>query len=165
MPSIIDLHANSPRQSWFSEFSEWVPWAQRHTLRPPWPDDRLDRYGGVYVLAHLPDGVPLGAANYIDPAIEYVGEGKHLRRRWNDFERAAQGGTGHSGGTSYFKRHGGLRSELCIAAIGVWISADTKSSTPEEPWTTAYRLHVERHVIWSIIADRKGKGIELLNKK
>ncbi len=165
MPTTIDLHAGSPRTSWFTELSPWAPWAARLTLRPPWPGDRLDCYGGVYLLAHFQAGSRQGPADYLDPEIVYVGESGHFRRRWNDFARTVRGGTGHAGGRSYRGRFGALGADLHVAALGVWISNNQTSSTPDEPWTTAYRLHVERHVIWTITHTRNGQGLQLLNRR
>ena len=166
MPTTIDLDAGGTRShSWFDTFTPWVPWASRLTLGCPWPNERLHIYGGVYLLAHFPDGPPGGAANYLDPSTVYVGEGGHLKSRWNQFDRAARGGDGHSGGTSYIAEYGSPRADLHVAAVGVWFSDDETANKPDEKWTTFYRLHVEHHILWALLVARNDGGVSLLNKR
>jgi hypothetical protein len=166
MPSTIDLHAGATRShSWFTSFTPWVPWPARLTLACPWPDDPLHSYGGVYLLAHLPAAVRERAADYLEPGIVYVGEGKHLKSRWKQFDRAARGSDGHSGGRSYFTKFGPPRAELHVAALGVWFSDDETARNPDQKWTTFYRLHVEHHILWALLLARNDDGVSLLNKR
>jgi hypothetical protein len=145
----------------FREFTAWAPWAKRSELRTRRWGDRVDGYGGVYLLSHdpAPTDTP---ADPLGGNIIYVGEGGWLQRRWGYFERSARDGKdGHSGGHSYRERFGSEHwSSLHVAAFPVWFGEE---DTCDERLLDAYRLAVERAIILAQCA--LGQGNQLLNKK
>jgi len=144
------------------EFTAWTPWAKRSELRTLRWGDRVDAYGGVYLLSHEP-ALTDAPADPLDTHIIYVGEGGWLQRRWRDFERSAhERKDGHSGGHSYYATFGAEHwSSLHVAAFPIWFG---EQENCDRRLLDAYRLAVER----AIILRRQvllGPRDQLLNKK
>lgn len=144
------------------QFTAWTPWANRSELRTPRWGDRVDAYGGVYLLSHQPP-VTDAPADPLDTSIIYVGEGRWMERRWRQFERSAlELKDGHSGGFAYHKEYGPHRwSSLHVAAFPIWFG---EQEDCDQRLLDVYRLALER----AIILRRKvllGAKEQLLNKK
>lgn len=161
----------SSKRNLFRTFSRWVRWQDRVTLIDKSlaslgtgaPSRPVGSYPGLYLLAHF-RRAPVGAADYLDRNIVYVGEGDPLSRRWYQFERSALHGLpGHSGGHSYRREFGDRAwSNLHVSALPICFGTVETESLPG--WTRAYRLHVERAIIWERTKTGNGKH-GLLNKK
>ena len=155
----------APMQNYFREFTPWVRWALRHEMS----DDEgfsIAEYAGIYLLAHFDVNTTRpGPANHLDAAIVYVGEGYWLRRRWDQFERSAtRERDGHSGGHRYRSTFGNATwNQLYVAALPIWFG-DARQPRSAEGWTHAYRLYVERRILWELTSARGGEH-GLLNRK
>jgi hypothetical protein len=166
MSSVGDFDVGAPQRNFFREFTPWTPWSKREET-PDGHGFRVHEYAGIYLLAHF-DKPPPGAAVHTQPEILYVGEGLWLRRRWNQFERSARLGLGgHSGGHSYrarvAERFADFWLKLHVAALPIWFG-DAKQRRSAEDWTQAYRLYVERRILWELTCARAGTH-NLLNAK
>jgi hypothetical protein len=163
MVTVDDFDRGTPQRNFFREFTVWAPWSARDQV-PDGHGYRIAEYSGVYLFAHF-EKTPVGSANILDEAIFYVGEALWLADRWRQFERSARHGkSGHSGGHSYRDKFGTTRwSQLHVAALPIWFG-DAKQPRSAEDWTQAYRLCVERRVIWELTVARNGTH-RLLNRK
>lgn len=161
---IHSFDAGSPEQNFFREFTPWTPWSNRATL-----DDghgyKVQKYAGVYLLAHFSGVPPTGPADPLANEILYVGEAGRLKERWVQFENSAYLGLrGHSGGHHYRHTFGSKHwPRLFLAALPVWFGNATQAQSSED-WTQAFRLHAERRIIWELTVKRGGTH-ELLNRK
>ena len=163
MPSKIDFDADAATRCSFDEFTPWVPWAERGHLKELKWAYAVATYPGVYLLGKFDRGAPEGPADYLTPGVVYVGEARNLGRRWSQFEDSAfRAMPGHSGGWSYRLKYGADASSLYVAALPIWFGDDKHVSA--EDWTQAYRLYVERRIVWEIAVVRKGAH-GLLNRK
>jgi hypothetical protein len=152
---MLDFDKGSSQTNFFREFTSWWPWSKRQEV-PDGHGYKAADYAGVYLLAHFDGNAPGGAATHLDDQIIYVGEGSRLRGRWRQFERSARHGlSGHSGGFSYRDAFGGDRwDQLHVAALPIWFGDDSQPSS-SEPWTQAYRLYVERRILWDLTVHRQ----------
>jgi hypothetical protein len=163
------LDADAPEPNVAGHFSSWVPWRDRLTI-PDGHSGHVHDYGGVYLLAHFRGETPAGAADLLDDAIVYVGEGGHLKRRWYDFERSAHVGVaGHSGGHSHrrWREETGTAWEtLQVAAFPIWFASEGDTDAPAS-LARRFRLYVEQSVLWKLAGHRRGLGrnLALLNVK
>ncbi len=163
MPTKIDISGSGRMKCCFDEFTPWAPWTSRGVLTDPKGDYPVSTYPGVYLLGRFSRGVPQGPADYLSAGVVYVGEGHNLGRRWYQFEKSAfRAKPGHSGGWSYRARYASDSQDLYVAALPIWFGGDMHASA--EDWTQAYRLYVERYIIWELTAARGGAH-GLLNGK
>jgi hypothetical protein len=163
MPSKIPFDVGAGLRCCFDEFSPWAAWATREQVAEGTWHYPVHFYPGVYLLARFGVAAPTGPADYLAPEIVYVGHGRRLGRRWKQFDQSAfHAKPGHSGGWSYGKRYGGKAKTLYVAALPMWFGAHDSESA--EDWTHAYRLYVERRIIWEITVAKGGKH-GLLNDK
>lgn len=165
MSGLKALGIEVPHDNVLTDLTPWIPWGERGTVMID--DLRLDRYSGVYVLAHI-DGRPRKApADPMDRRIVYVGEGGFLRRRWRDFERAVGGLGGHSGGNNYRRTYAceAPLENLHVAALPIWLKRAEASPKPAAPSSLTCRLrhHVEQALLWNIYY--RSSGATLLNRK
>ena len=114
-------------------FSPWARWASRHTRL----EDHL-LFPGVYMIA-LARSTPRKTCPPPRPVI-YIGEtNRTLGTRLDEFEKAAKGKHGHSGGCTYRELHGSKTNGLCVAVVPVRLPAGKSKS--------AVSL-LERYLIW-----------------
>jgi hypothetical protein len=146
---ISTFDKESPKKNSFRRFTPWVPWAKRAVLVD---DDgcRIDKYGGVYLLATFTRAPKSGPADHLDPAIFYVGEAGKFGQRWY----------AHDAFTRELDR---LRSTAHVAAFPVWLAGDDPNRSVE-PWTRTFRLYVERRILWEITLASNGTR-RLLNRR
>jgi hypothetical protein len=157
MPPFPDLHGDSPHRSVFTKFSRWTRWnpKARESIPTSWTDYPLHKFGGVYLLAHLPGGALDAPADFLDDRIVYVGESQRLGTRWEEFDRSAgHTKSGHAGGHSYRAVFGAPREDLHVAALGVWVPVPVAPLRQLNPWTAFYRNLIERHILWSLLVER-----------
>ena len=162
------LDADAPESNIAGEFTPWFRWADRLDI-PDGFGGHVHDYGGVYLLAHMPnrpqDGDP---ADFLDDAVIYVGEGAYLKRRWYDFERSAfLGLPGHSGGFSHRawrEQSGAAWETLHVAALPIWFASEDSTDAPTS-LARRFRLHVEQLLLWKLAVHRRGKQLTLLNAK
>jgi hypothetical protein len=163
VPSKVDFDADAVVRCCFDEFTPWVPWAKRAGLTETKWNYAVATYPGVYLLARFDRTPPVGSADYLASGVVYVGEGRNLGRRWNQFEDSAFGGkSGHSGGWAYRRKYGSEANGIHVAALPIWFGNDLHASA--EDWTQTYRLYVERRIVWEVTVARGGAH-GLLNKK
>jgi hypothetical protein len=97
------LDSAAPERNVVGLLSPWCPWDARRDISDG-HDGFAYQYGGVYLLAHFSRPPRNQPADPLDDRIVYIGEGRHLGRRWYQFERSAKRGfSGHSGGHSYLE--------------------------------------------------------------
>lgn len=162
MPSQIPTEILNGVSTTFTEFSRWVPWKDRSALKDRWQYPVID-YAGVYLLAHFEDPPSDEAADFLHDGIVYVGKSSWMLRRLIQFERAAAGGYGHSGGTSYYRKYSGIQHNLFVSALPVWLGGVGTAS--EQPLTSFFTAWAESHVITRIAVHRRnGSVLPLLNK-
>ena len=124
------------------KFTRWILWKQRLFLKG------ID-YPGVYLLAHFRNK-PEGKVNPKSKAIIYIGEtNSSLRKRWEQFNRAAfEGKQGHSGGLRYrevyVKKKKNLKNkQLYVAAFPV--------KDLDESIKPLFIRYIERKLIWQFV--------------
>lgn len=162
MPTKVPTEVLGDVHCTFKEFSRWVPWAARASVKDRWEYSMVD-YAGVYLIGHFAETPAAEPADFLDDAILYVGKSNWLVRRLDQFERAVGGGTGHSGGRSYRARYHRLQPDLHVAVLPIWLGTNT--ATSQEPVTKQFTGWVEAHVLTSLAVHRRDRpGLTLLNK-
>lgn len=102
------------------EFSDWKPWRQRNTL------DYIDEIG-TYVLAkNKVREKEHSVLDQLDEQVIYIGETKKgkttsLRKRLNDFNKAACGSSGHAGGSTYYDKFGSDLDDVFVSICPMYI--------------------------------------------
>ena len=122
------------------KFSEWFPWEERQDI------PGSTNLPGIYLTAHFSEP-PSGIADPRTEEVAYVGLtcDQTIRKRLNQFDRAARNGTrGHAGGVTYYQKFGGDME-------GLFTSAFTPTLDKDE-LTAAFIRHVERKLIWEYSA-------------
>ena len=164
---MMRLDADAPEPNVAGHFSSWVSWEHRQAI----PDDHggyVHKYGGVYLLAHFASAPPQGPADVLHDAIVYVGEGKHLKQRWYQFERSAYLGlSGHSGGASHrtWREQSRIPWEtLHVAAFPIWFASEGTTDAPAS-LARRFRLYVEQLLLWKLAVHRREHAVPLLNAK
>ncbi|MBP8810155.1 MAG: hypothetical protein KBG48_07650 [Kofleriaceae bacterium] len=163
-----DARLAIPADNVMPQFTRWYRWADRREIPDGVSTDRVLAYGGVYLLAHFPRDLPAGPADHRAPAVFYVGEGSRLGRRWDQFARSGfRGLPGHSGGHTYRAWTAGapgLRETLCVAALPIWFADEGDTDAPLSR-ARRFRLYLEQRILWDLVANPRGRGATLLNRK
>jgi len=98
------------------EFSLWYKWENRNMYQQR-------EYPGVYLIAI--SNKNLENQNPLFSDVVYIGMTKRkqgLRGRWQDFQKAINGGEGHSGGKAIFKDKGPYQNwaeKLYVSAMSI----------------------------------------------
>lgn len=102
------------------EFSQWYKWENRNRYQ-------LKICSGVYLIAISTKNLENEKPLFSD--VVYIGMTKRkqgLQGRWRDFQRAINGGEGHSGGKTIFKDKGSYHvwiEKLYVSAMGIECNA------------------------------------------
>jgi len=116
------------------QFTPWVPWSKRETRL----DDHLP-FPGVYMIAQ---GRSRPRSTCPPPSsVIYIGETtrRTLLARLREFEASALGGSGHSGGVTFYENKKGKLDRLFVTVLPVRLPRSEQNAAIST---------LERYLIW-----------------